>query len=166
MNKIEEFVSYLKANKLRLATAESCTAGMIVSLLANIEGSGACMDCGYVVYSPEAKIRLLGVNPETIDQYNLTSEAVAREMAAGALRNSDATIAIANTGIAGPEPQDGIVPGTVCFAWVFLHEGESRMFSRCVRFSGDRNEVREAAARHALAQACVFHQRVLRGDYE
>lgn len=166
MDPIEEFVDYLKTQRLCLATAESCTAGMIVSLLATIEGSGACMDCGYVVYSPAAKIRLLGVNPRTIEQYNLTSEAVAREMALGALRGSEANIAIANTGVAGPDPQDGIAPGTVCFAWVFSRGGREHVYSRRVRFSGDRNEVRETAARHALLQACGFHQRMLRGDFE
>lgn len=161
MNDIEQCVNYLKENDLRLATAESCTAGMIISFLAEVEGSGQCLECGYVVYSPEAKIRQLQVNPETIAAFGLTSEAVAREMALGALFNSDASVAVANTGIAGPEPMDGLPPGTVAFAWAFSNEEQPRIFTEIKVFAGDRNEVRSAAARYALQNVAIHHQQLL-----
>lgn len=75
-------VDYLREHELRLTTAESCTAGKIVTLLAEVPGSGSLIESGYVVYSPEAKQRLLGVNPCTIDTFNLTSREVAGELAA------------------------------------------------------------------------------------
>lgn len=104
-------LGYLKNNKLVLSTAESCTAGCLVALLAAIPGTGEVLESGYVVYSPSAKKRLLGVSAETIERYGLTSEAVAREMALGALRDSDANVVIATTGVAGPAPESGIPPG-------------------------------------------------------
>ena len=117
-----EALFYLRTHNLVLTTAESCTAGAMVSLLAAVPGTGEVLESGYVVYSPSAKRRLLGVSQQTIERYGLTSEAVAWEMALGALKDSDATVAIASTGVAGPEPQDGIAPGTVCFAWAFAGE--------------------------------------------
>ncbi|HEY3700058.1 MAG TPA: CinA family protein [Spongiibacteraceae bacterium] len=159
MQEAAAFIDYLRAHELRLTTAESCTAGMIIALLADIPGSGALMDCGYVVYSPEAKKRLLQVKQSTIDRFNLTSEEVAREMALGALHDSTANAAIATTGVAGPEPIDGIAPGTVCFAWAFQHRDKtSRVFSQTQRFSGDRPTLRTVAAHYALHQFPQFHR--------
>lgn len=159
MKEAEAFIDYLRAHELRLTTAESCTAGMIIALLADIPGSGALMDCGYVVYSPEAKKRLLQVKQSTIDRFNLTSEEVAREMALGALRDSTANAAIATTGVAGPEPIDGITPGTVCFAWAFQHKNKTpRIFSQTQHFSDDRPTLRTVAARYALRQFSQFHR--------
>ncbi len=74
-------MAYLREHALRLTTAESCTAGMIVTLLSEIEGSGALIESGYVVYSPEAKQRLLRVSPRIIEAFGLTSCEVARDMA-------------------------------------------------------------------------------------
>lgn len=105
----------------------------MVALLAAVPGTGEVLESGYVVYSPSAKKRLLGVSPQTIERYGLTSEAVAWEMALGALKDSDATVAIASTGVAGPQPQDGIAPGTVCFAWAFAGEPLA-VFTRSQRF--------------------------------
>lgn len=95
----EQVVAYLKQHSLYLTTAESCTAGRIISLLAQVPGCGEVVESGYVVYSPEAKQRLLGVSADTIRWFNLTSNEVAREMALGALRNSPANAVIATTGI-------------------------------------------------------------------
>ena len=167
MKEAEQFIDYLRQHKLRLSTAESCTAGMIIALLADIPGSGSLMDCGYVVYSKEAKKRLLNVKQETIDKYTLTSEEVAREMALGALQDSTANAAIATTGIAGPESMDGIPPGTVCFAWAFSFDeehldGEPHVFTQTQHFAGDRSQLRTLAARHALQQFADFHRRILR----
>jgi len=159
MNPIESMLDYLKTRELQLTTAESCTAGKVVGLLSEIPGSGSCIESGYVVYSPEAKQRLLGVKPATIERYNLTSEAVAREMAAGALRDSPAQIAIANTGLAGPDDADGIPAGTVCFAWGYRIGHELVLYSETQHFPGDREAVQLAAARHSLGVVVAYHQR-------
>ncbi|WP_028620237.1 CinA family protein [Pseudomonas sp. Ant30-3] len=166
MSLSESVVEYLRENSLLLTTAESCTAGKIVTLLAEVPHSGDLIESGYVVYSPEAKQRLLGVNPYTIETFNLTSCEVAREMALGALRDSTANVAVATTGILGPEDVDGIPAGTVCFAWAF-QTGEGRcVFSRRERFFGTRCEVQLMAAEHALRELAHFHRRALAGERE
>lgn len=166
MNTIEFMLDYLKTRELQLTTAESCTAGKVVGLLSEIPGSGSCIESGYVVYSPEAKQRLLGVKPETIERYNLTSEEVAREMAEGALRDSPAQIAIANTGLAGPGGADGIPQGTVCFAWGYRVGDDIVLYSETQHFAGDREAVQLAAARHSLNAVVPYHQRLERESKE
>jgi len=164
MELLEKVSEYLKKHELKMATAESCTAGLIVSELARIPGSGQSIDCGLAVYSPEAKNRYLAVSFETIETYGLTSEATVREMALGALNNNDANVALANTGIAGPEPHDGIPVGTVCFAWAFRYNHEVFLTTETRRFSGDRNQVRLAAAHYALEMVPQQHGEVLAGN--
>lgn len=160
---VADVLAYCKQHDLLLTTAESCTAGYIISLLATVPGTGEVVESGYVVYSPQAKQRLLGVTPETIERYGLTSEAVAWEMAIGALKDSKADIAIATTGVAGPEPEDGIAPGTLCFAWGFAGEPPA-VFTRCQRFFGERSEVMREAALYGLTQLPHYHRRWLRGE--
>jgi PncC family amidohydrolase len=157
-------VQYLRDNDLVLTTAESCTAGKIVTLLSEVEGSGNFIECGYVVYSPQAKQRLLHVNPQTIETFNLTSVEVAREMATGALRDSTAHAAIATTGILGPDDVDGIPAGTICFAWAFQTTDKCHVFSHQHRFSGGRCEVQKQATEYALQWLAHFHERVLQGE--
>ena len=147
MHELQPVVDFLKRNNLILATAESCTAGLIAARLAEVSGSGAVMEGGYVVYAVEAKRDMLGVSLETIDRYGLTSEEVAREMASGALERCGADITLANTGLAEAQ---GELDGTLCFACAMLVQGTPRVLSETIKFSGDRNEVREQAARHAL----------------
>ncbi|WP_227370583.1 CinA family protein [Halomonas sp. M20] len=163
MSFLENVTQYLIEHELKLATAESCTAGLMVSELARIPGSGQAIDCGLGVYSPEAKNRYLGVRYATIDNFGLTSEETSREMALGALDNNHADLAIANTGIAGPQPQGDIPVGTVCFAWAFRHAEKKYLYSETRRFNGDRNDVRLAAAHHALERVLYYHQAVLEG---
>lgn len=160
---VADVLAYCKENDLLLTTAESCTAGYMISLLATVPGTGEVVESGYVVYSPQAKQRLLGVTPETIERYGLTSEAVAWEMAIGALKDSEVDIAIATTGVAGPEPESGIAPGTLCFAWAFAGEPIA-VFTRCQRFFGERSEVMREAALYGLTQIPHYHRRWLRGE--
>ncbi|MGF6367595.1 nicotinamide-nucleotide amidase [Paraburkholderia sp. RAU6.4a] len=122
-------------------------------------GSGACLDVGFVSYSPSGKAGFLGVRQSTMKQYGLTSEAVAREMAEGALRQQGccADIAVSNTGLADSGAHGGSdddpPPGTQCFAWSFRRRGnEFTTFAETRRFSGDRNDVRSAAALYALSR--------------
>ena len=98
----QEVVAALKARNLTIATAESCTGGMLAALLTDIEGCGHGFDRGFVTYSKEAKSELLGISHGLLDQNDAVSEAVARAMAEGALDRSRAQIAIAVTGFAGP----------------------------------------------------------------
>jgi NAD+ synthase len=163
MDLLKRVTDYLIDNELRLATAESCTAGLIFSELARVPGSGQSIDCGLGVYSPQAKNRYLGVSYDTIERYGLTSEAVAGEMAgemaSGALNNGDADVALANTGIAGPDPgDDGTPAGTVCFAWAFCHNGAHHFYCETRRFDGERNEVRLTAAHYALERLPHYHR--------
>ncbi|MCW8277884.1 CinA family protein [Pseudomonas sp. PCH199] len=157
-------VQYLRGHALMLSTAESCTAGKIVTMLSEVEGSGEFIESGYVVYSPQAKQRLLHVKLSTIETFNLTSVEVAREMAAGALRDSTANVAVATTGILGPEDIDGIPAGTICFAWAFQSGNEQFLFSREQRFSGSRCQVQAEASEYALQWLPHFHRRVLHGE--
>lgn len=162
MEAVVRVVEYLKQRGLRLSTAESCTAGTVIALLSDVEGSGACLEAGYVVYSPQAKQQLLGLTDECLRQNNLTSEEVARCMALGALQRSRSSVAVATTGVAGPEPMDGIEPGTVCFAWAYETADQTQVFSATEHFPGERSEVREAAALHALTQIPHYHARLER----
>jgi len=155
----DALVRFLKDRSLRLVTAESCTAGLIASCVADAEGAGGLLECAYVTYSPNAKQRCLGVRPETWEQFNLTSEQVAREMALGALERSDATLAIANTGVTDAVDPD-IPPGTQCYAWAFRCDGgDPVVFSETKRFTGDRNTIRHDSARYALDRVPSLHER-------
>jgi len=167
MNVSRQVVGYLRSRSLVLTTAESCTAGLIASMLAEVPGSGGCLDMGFVVYSPSAKSGFLGVRTETIERYGLTSEEVAREMAEGALaqREGCATVAVANTGIADKPPGGSeLRAGTQCFAWSCVHGGRVITGSETVVFDGGRNEVRRSAARHALLGIPRFMDDVYAGS--
>jgi nicotinamide-nucleotide amidase len=156
-------VGFLQSRGLVLATAESCTAGLIASMLAEVPGSGGCLDVGFVVYSPSGKSGFLGVSKTTIDRFGLTSEEVAREMVQGALAQPAcrANVAVANTGLAdGPSDGSRLTPGTQCFAWAYRHRTGLCVFSETVVFPGRRNEVRRAAALYALEQISHYLDRI------
>ena len=163
MNVSQSVVEYLRQHDLRLTTAESCTAGKIVTLLAEVPGSGDLIESGYVVYSPEAKQRLLKVSPLTIKTFNLTSCEVAREMALGALLDSPANVAVATTGILGPEDVDGIPAGTICFAWAYQTEQGKRVFTHEHRFFGSRSPCRSWLASEGGLKPCSAHEHAFAG---
>ncbi|OMG64203.1 ompetence-damaged protein [Stutzerimonas balearica] len=150
MQNIEDVLRLLQRRELTLSTAESCTCGLMASLLGDLPGCGQVLDSGFVVYSPKAKNRLLGVSFETIEQFGLTSEEVAAEMAVGALNASGAMIAVANTGVADDAQEDE--GGTQCYAWALMRGERQVVVSETVRFDGDRVEIRKQAARHGLIQ--------------
>ena len=150
-----QVVSFLSSRDLRLATAESCTAGLIASYLASVPGSGSCLDVGFVSYSPSGKAGFLGVKESTMKQFGLTSEEVAREMAEGALRHEGccADVVVSNTGLAEAGPSGSPPAGTQCFAWSFrTRDATVVTFSETRQFSGSRNEVRSEAALYALSR--------------
>jgi nicotinamide-nucleotide amidase len=104
-----------KAKGVMLSTAESCTGGMVSAAITEVAGSSAVFDRTFVTYTNAAKVEMLGVPPATLEAYGAVSEEVAREMAAGARRNSDADIALSITGIAGPGGSEHKPEGRVCF---------------------------------------------------
>jgi len=134
--------------RLLLVTAESCTGGWAAQVITHTAGSSGWFDRGFVTYSNEAKLDLLGVRPETLEKFGAVSPETATEMAAGALKNSKALISLAITGIAGPTGgSPGKPVGTVCFAWCRVGQTadtETRIFA------GDREAVRRQAVVHAL----------------
>ncbi len=135
-----------------LATAESCTGGMIASACTDLAGSSAWFERGFVTYSNEAKAELLGVPPALIAEHGAVSEPVARAMAAGAVARSQAQVSVAVTGVAGPTGGSAAKPvGTVWFAWSV----GGVVSSEVQRFAGDRAAVRAATVAHALAQLLV-----------
>ena len=139
----------LLARDWMMATAESCTGGLIAAACTDLAGSSAWFERGLVTYSNEAKTELLGVPAELIAQHGAVSEAVARAMAAGALARSRAQVAVAVTGVAGPGGGSASKPvGTVWLAWA-TPQG---LWSERQVFAGDRAAVRQATVNHALAK--------------
>ena len=138
-----------RANGLTVATAESCTGGMVSAALTDVAGSSDVFVCGYVTYSNTAKQKMLGVSELTLAKFGAVSEQVAREMANGALERSGAGLAVSITGIAGPG-SDGAKPeGRVCLG-LAQTGGETRV--ETVEFTAlGREKVRAAARDHALA---------------
>ena len=132
----------------KIATAESCTGGMIAAALTEIAGSSAVMDRGFVTYSNAAKQDMLDVAQETLERYGAVSEEVAIEMAQGALARSDADVAVSVTGIAGPGGSEFKPEGRVCFG--LAHIGAPTQ-AQTVGFGAlGRDKVRQAARDHAL----------------
>lgn len=158
--RITEVLGFLRDHHLRLATAESCTAGLVASRLADVPGTGKVLEIGFVVYSPQAKMDCLGVDAATIEAHGLTSMEVAEEMAVGALQRSRADIALANTGMA---ESDGELNGLICFVCAMRINGQVRTVGESVRFDGERNEVRELGAVHGLLSLPDYYQRLLAG---
>lgn len=135
-----------------LATAESCTGGMIAAACTDLAGSSTWFERGFVTYSNAAKTEMLGVDAALIAQHGAVSEAVARAMAQGALLRSSAQVSVAVTGIAGPGGGSDAKPvGTVWFGWAL----PGLVHTECRHFEGDRAAVRQAAAHHALT---TLHQ--------
>lgn len=165
LKKAEDVANFMRDQSLMLVTAESCTGGLIAAILADIPGAGQLLDSAFVTYSPEAKQRCLAVKPETLENFNLTSEEVAREMALGALSNSRANVSVSNTGVTDDTDKD-IPAGTQCFAWAFEMGEESdepRIFSETRRFDGDRTAIRDASARYALERIPHYFREVQKG---
>ncbi len=138
---------YRKAGR-RLATAESCTGGMVSARLTEIAGSSDVVERGFVVYSNESKVELLGVSAEQLGHYGAVSVQVARAMAEGALARSRADVAISITGIAGPGGATARKPVGLVYLGVASKGRETRVERQ--HFTGDRAAVRAAALERAL----------------
>ncbi len=151
-------MSYLKAKKLSellisknmsIAIAESCTGGSISSSLTSIPGASNYFNCGFITYSNQSKVNMLGVDPKTIELFGAVSEKVAYEMAMGAGQNSQSDLAVSVTGIAGPSGGTLEKPvGMVCFG--FFIDGNVETTTQF--FSGVRSEIVSESIAFALTE--------------
>ena len=146
---VEAVLSAARAAGLRIATAESCTGGMVAAALTDIPGSSDVVDRGFVTYSNAAKVEMLGVLEATLAAHGAVSEEVAREMAEGALAHSHADLAVSITGIAGPGGSAFKPEGRVCFG--LARKGRATMAETVEFGAPGRAQVRLAARDHALA---------------
>lgn len=145
---LQNAIDLFKKSGIKIATAESCTAGWIGKTLTDPAGSSDWFDCGFITYSNSSKCKMLGVDKNSIVDCGAVSEVVAKEMAFGALKNSGADISVAVSGIAGPGGGSDDKPvGTVCFAWC---KKGGDPFAKRVVFKGDRNEVRLQTVTYAI----------------
>jgi len=149
---VEALADTLRARGLRIATAESCTGGLIAGACTELAGSSDWFDRGFVTYSNEAKAEMLGVDAAMIASQGAVSEPVARWMAQGALSRSLADLAVAVTGVAGPGGGSAAKPvGTVWLAWAWrAADGAVETDALLQRFAGDRPAVRKATVVCAL----------------
>ena len=156
VNEVNVLAQALRERGWRLATAESCTGGLIAAACTALAGSSDWFDRGFVTYSNEAKVQMLGVDAALIAQHGAVSPEVACAMAAGALRHSAADLAVAVTGIAGP---GGAVPGkpvgTVWLATALKGRKPELLLLHC---PGDRYAVREATVREAIRRLFICTQ--------
>jgi nicotinamide-nucleotide amidase len=157
----EEVGRGARAAGWHIVTAESCTAGWIAKALTDIPGSSAWVDGGYVTYSNTAKVRDVGVSARTLAEYGAVSETTVREMANGALRSAGVEMAIAVSGIAGPDGGTVEKPvGTVWFAVATADAQGPATVCEWQHFPGDRDQVRRQSVDYALRLAL----RLLRAD--
>ena len=138
-----------RARGLRIATAESCTGGLISAALTEVAGSSDVFDRGFVTYSNAAKIAMLGVTPQALAEFGAVSEQVAAQMAAGALARADAGLAVSVTGIAGPGASEFKPEGRVCFG--LARRGAVTLVETIEFGAMGRAQVRQASVHRALA---------------
>lgn len=154
-DKLETLAQLCLKHGFKVATAESCTGGMVSAAMTDIAGSSQWFDAGFVTYSNEAKMAMLGVQDTTLLEHGAVSEQVVKEMALGAVHNSQAQFAVSISGIAGPGGGSAEKPvGMVCFA---VSSSESTK-TETRFFTGDRAQVREAASEHAVSALLSFIQ--------
>lgn len=152
-----EVIAMLKERQESVATAESLTGGLCCAALTAVPGASAVVRGGLIVYATDLKRTLAGVPDEVLGGDGAVSEPTARHLALGASRRTDSDWAIALTGVAGPAPQDGNLPGTV---WVAIHgrAGEAGTTASSITAAGTRAEIRDqavgAALRMLLARLC------------
>ncbi len=150
---IQKLFSLLEKHQFKIATAESCTGGMIATALTDIAGSSAYFERGFVTYSNEAKIEMLDVQPLTIERFGAVSEQTARLMARGAYAHSRADIAVSVTGIAGPD--GGTSEKPVGLVYIGLSTEGHAVVHKHV-FDGDRAEIRAQTKEHAIQHAIDY----------
>lgn len=149
----ERVVAENKAAGRTIAVAESCTGGLVCAAITEVPGSSAVLGSGYVTYSNDAKMKMLGVNEDILDTFGAVSVAVAWAMAQGALKKSGADIAVAISGVAGPDGGTEKKPvGTVVFAVAEKDKNPGEMTGDKIQFGSDKSraDIRAFATLHAL----------------
>jgi nicotinamide-nucleotide amidase len=145
-----EFVALCRSRGLTVGTAESLTAGLVASKLAEVPGASAVLRGGVVAYATEIKHSVLGLSESILD--HVVSETVATQMAISATRVLGADVGLATTGVAGPDPLDGQPPGSF---WLAVHHAPSHTtVTKYLQVAGDRGRVRDLAATAVIALAC------------
>ena len=148
-NEAQLLSKLLISNDLTISVAESCTGGSLSRALTSIPGASSYFDCGYITYSNQSKVEMLGVDIQTIKTYGAVSEAVALEMVIGLATRSHSDIAVSVTGVAGPTGGTSEKPvGMVCFG--FSYEGKTSTSTQL--FSGDRASIISQSVSYALRQ--------------
>lgn len=145
---VGQLASQLLGNGLKIATVESCTGGRVASVLTDLAGSSDWFDRGFVTYSNQSKIEMVGVRAETLELEGAVSEQVAIEMAEGGVLHSEADCALSITGVAGPgggSPEKPV--GMVCFAWAGLSAGTQ---VKTAYFQGTRSQIRQQSVACAV----------------
>ena len=142
-----ELVNLLKQKNYHICCAESCTGGMLNSLLVDVVGASDVLDMGFVTYANEAKVKLLGVDNALIDSFGVVSEQVAAQMAQGAARVSGAQVGVGISGIAGPGGSENKPEGMVCFG--FYIDGKTITATQYFGAAG-RSEVRRKSCEFAV----------------
>ncbi len=147
----EQLVNILIEKNWHISCAESCTGGLVASRIVNVANASKVLDASFVTYANEAKIKYLGVSPETIAKHGVVSEEVVLEMATGVAKETDAEVGIAISGIAGPSGGTGAKPvGMVCFGFYV----NGKIITRTCQFGNPgRNEVRGLSTEYALRTA-------------
>ncbi len=144
---VQVLFTALKSKNWMVATAESCTGGLIGGIITEISGSSAYYDRGYITYSNEAKMEMLNVSRETLREHGAVSPQVAEEMAKGALMNSNANITVSVTGIAGPDGGTKEKPVGLVYIGIATKDGVTAYKNN---FSGERQDVRRQTVEKAL----------------
>ena len=147
MTKVEEVVGLLKEKKAMLATAESCTGGLLAATVVNVSGASECFYGGFVTYANAAKEQMIGVSHKTLEQYGAVSEETAEEMVRGTLLQTGADYAVATTGIAGPS--GGTKEKPVGLVYIACGS-ENHVCVEENHFNGNREDIRKAAVQRGI----------------
>jgi nicotinamide-nucleotide amidase len=165
MNISKQIIGYLKSRGLVLASVETCTAGHIASMLADVPGAAKALDIGLIVHEPSASAGMPGIRMQTVEHFGLISEAVARELAEAVLaqREGHASVVVVSLGLLTLH-EDHAAPVAHCFAWACMHRGQVFSAGESALFSGRRNEIRRSIARRALLGVPRFVDTVFTRD--
>ena len=145
----QKLIDLALKNNIKIATAESCTGGLLSGLITSISGSSNIFDCGFVTYSNNSKNKLLGVNNILLEKFGAVSVEIANEMARGALKNSSANLVISITGIAGPKSDETKKPVGLVYISAFSQKN-NELISKKFQFNGNRDEIRNLSVKNAI----------------
>ena len=159
----EKVISFFKENKLWLATAESCTGGLISKRITDVPGASSVFGYGLCTYANEAKIKLLGVNKDTLDKYGAVSSQTASEMASGLIKLSGADVAVCTTGMASPGGGPTDKPVGLVFIGIASKLGV-RVIQLNIGHLGSRDKIRNASADSALNEALAEAENILKNN--